>query len=181
MDATWLNDNGTVIVTWLAEYGTKFHLAIRRIFYQNSTIVHLSKWTKVKMLSLNIDMELNDAQDMMLGFESGVAQSDSRANYTAQIRLSPMWNYEVHFTKITSGGEVNESLSIILDAPKFTVFHGMLFGFVFSFWSLILLLYLKSTQQLMCFTLFFSGDSDRNNTNNENMCPWYMCPGIYRH
>ena len=107
------------IVTWQGEYGAKFHLALRKITYQNGLTIY-AKWQRPLIESLQITMT---AAEPVLGSESGRQNaSQSMGNYTAKLYVAQPWNYEISLYKISATGNVNESMSVFLDTPDITVF-----------------------------------------------------------
>ena len=96
------------MITWRGRYGENFHISVRKILYGNNGTIVPSKWlSKVKFIQMDL------YSDIPRGVVFGMV-----ANFTAEIRLQETENYEVYLAKITSTGDVNASLSILMDAKN---------------------------------------------------------------
>lgn len=109
-DVGWLSEKtmSKGKLTWRGQYGEAFHVSVRKVSYQNGTMI-ASKWSPAKLTSAKVEIHSNT-------LASAVLNPGTAANFSVELEFPRTASYEIYLSKITStSGDVNGSLSVFLD------------------------------------------------------------------
>ena len=112
-DAQWLSNTSAKVI-WRGQYGENVHLSVRRIIYLHNGTVIPSKWFRANITSSTMELYGDIPKGVM--FKSGTS-----TQVTSVVSFTQVANYEVYLSKISSTGDVSESVSIFLDASDVLV------------------------------------------------------------